>query len=35
MGDGKKGETIKLRNVQSNQIITGRVVAANAVEVEF
>lgn len=35
LSDGKRGESIKLRNVQSNQTITGRVVAANAVEVEF
>lgn len=33
--DGRRGETIRVRNVDSNKVINGRVAAAGLVEVEY
>ena len=35
LGDGAKGDMIKVRNSQSKKLVMGRVVAPNQVEVEF
>ena len=35
LGDGAKGDTIRVRNLQSRKIVSGRVSAPNVVEMEF
>ena len=35
LGIGRRGDMIKVRNIKSKKIVTGRVVAVNQVEMEF
>jgi flagella basal body P-ring formation protein FlgA len=35
LGQGKRGDMIKVKNIRSRKILTGRIVAPNQVEMEF